>query len=138
MARVVSQAEVARQIRREGARHRLTPRMAYGHMTVAEETRERIAHPVVNVAIHSHVSIRNVTMDKPLGLVWRSKKHRHQWNTLKLVRERRARLQEQATKRYEDDRKARSSEIRRVATSVGHDEFWRAIYEVSHGRIDGR
>ncbi len=138
MARVVSPAEVARQIRREGARHRLTPRMAYGQMTVAEETRERIAGPVVHVAVRTEVSIRNVTMDKPLGLVWRSKKQRHQWNVLKLVRERRARLQEQARARYEDDRRARSNELRRVASSVGREEFWRAIYEVSHGRVDGR
>ena len=138
MARVVSPAEVARQIRREGARHRLMPQMAYGQMTVAEETRERVSGPVLHVAKKTCVSIRNVSMDKPLGLVWRSKKQRHQWNVLKLVRERRARLQEQAKVRYEDHRKARSNEIRRVAASVGHDEFWRAIYEVSHGRIDGR
>lgn len=138
MARVVSPAEVARQIRREGARHRLTPKMAYGQMTVAEETRERIVGPVLHVAVRTQVSIRNVSMDKPLGLIWRSKKQRHQWNVLKLVRERRARLQEQAAMRYEDIRKARSNEIRRVAASVGQDEFWRAIYEVSRGRIDGR
>lgn len=138
MARIVSPAEVARQIRREGARHRLTPKMAYGQMTVAEETRERVSGPVLHVAVRTHVSIRNVSMDKPLGLVWRSKKQRHQWNVLKLVRERRARLQEQAAMRYEDIRKARSNEIRRVAASVGQDEFWRAIYEVSRGRIDGR
>lgn len=112
--------------------------MAYGQMTVAEETRERIQGPVLHVAVKTQVSIRNVSMDKPLSLVWRSKKQRHQWNVLKLVRERRARLQEQAKSRYEDHRKARSNEIRRVAASVGHDEFWRAIYEVSHGRIDGR
>lgn len=138
MARVVSPAEVARQIRREGARHRLTPKMAYGQMTVAEETRERLAGPVLHVAVRTQVSIRNVSMDKPLGLVWRSKKQRHQWNVLKLVRERRTRMQEQAKVRYEDQRKTRSNEIRRVAASVGHDEFWRAIYEVSRGRIDGR
>jgi len=138
VARVVSPAEVARQIRREGARHRLTPRMAYGQMTVAEETRERIVGPVVHVAIRTHVSIRNVSMDKPLGLVWKSKKQRHQWNVLKLVRERRARMQEQMKARYQDDRRTRSNEIRRVASSVGHDEFWRALYEVSYGRIDGR
>lgn len=138
MARVVSPAEVARQIRREGARHRLTPQMAYGHMTVAEETRERIVGPVVHVAVRTHVSIRNVSMDKPLGLVWRSKKQRHQWNVLKLVRERRARLQEQTRVRYEEDRRARSNELRRVAASVGRDEFWRAVYEVSRGRIDRR
>ncbi len=138
MARVVSPAEVARQIRREGARHRLTPKMAYGQMTVAEETRERLAGPVVHVAVRTQVSIRNVSMDKPLGLVWRSKKKRHEWNVLKLVRERRARLQEREMARYEDVRRARSNEIRRVASSVGQDEFWRAIYEVSRGRIDGR
>ena len=138
MARVVSPAEVARQIRREGARHRLTPKMAYGHMTVAETTCERLAGPVVHVATRTQVPIRNVSMDKPLCLVWRSKKQRHQWNTLKLIRERRARLQEQATARYEEDRRIRSSEIRRVASSVGKEEFWRAIYEVSRGRIDGR
>lgn len=138
MARVVSPAEVARQIRREGARHRLTPRMAYGQMTVAEETRERITGPIAHVAVRTQVSIRNVSMDKPLGLIWRSKKQRHQWNVLKLVRERRARLQEQATARYEEDRRARSNELRRVVSDVGREEFWRAIYEVSHGRIDGR
>lgn len=138
MARVVSPAEVARQIRREGARHRLTPRMAYGNMTVAEETRERITGPVVHVAVRTHVSIRNVSLDKPLNLVWKSKKQRHQWNVLKLVRERRARMEQQAKMRYEQDRRARSNELRRVAASVGHDEFWRAIYEVSRGRIDRR
>lgn len=138
MARVVSPAEVARQIRREGARHRLTPRMAYGQMTVAEETRERIAGPIVHVAVREYVSIRNVSMDKPLGLIWRSKKQRHQWNVLKLVRERRNRIQEQARAQYEDNRRTRSNEIRRVAASVGQEEFWRAIYEVSRGRIDGR
>lgn len=112
--------------------------MAYGQMTVAEETRERIPGPVVHVAVRTHVSIRNVSMDKPLGLVWKSKKQRHEWNVLKLVRERRARLQEQARVRYEGDRRARSNELRRVLTDVGTEEFWRAVYEVSHGRIDRR
>jgi hypothetical protein len=84
------------------------------------------------------VSIRNVSMDSPLGLVWRSKKQRHEWNLLKIVRERRARLEEQARVRAEDSRRARSRELRRVVSDVGRDEFWRAVWEVSNGRIDAR
>jgi hypothetical protein len=138
MARVVSAAEIARQIRREGARHRLAPRMAYGQMTVAEETRERRNGPVVSVSVREFVSIRNVSMDSPLGLVAKSKKHRHQWNVLRLVRERRARLQDAAQQRYDLNRKHRSDEIRRVVRDVGSEGLLRAIWEVSRGRIDPR
>lgn len=112
--------------------------MAYGQMTVAEEERKVLPGRFVSVVVRDHVSIRNVSMDKPLGLVWRSKKQRHQWNTLRIVRERRARLAEQAQRRAEDNRRARSRELRRVVSDVGRDEFWRAVWEVSNGRIDPR
>jgi len=56
--------------------------MRYGQMTVAEEQRTLVDGPVVSVAVPEWVSIRNVSMDSPLGLVWRSKKQRHEWNLL--------------------------------------------------------
>jgi glycine/D-amino acid oxidase-like deaminating enzyme len=138
MPRIVSAAEQARQIKRDGARHRLAPQMRYGNMTVAEETRTLVHGRAFSVVVRAYESIRNVTQDKPLGFVHRGKKHRRMWNLLRIVRERRARQEAQAQARYEDNRRARSRELRRVVADVGRDEFWRALWEVNHGRFDPR
>lgn len=133
MSRVVSPAEIFRQIEREGSRWGLKPVYHLGRCMVAQ--RELIIEQgsVVAVARETWDAFRDVDQDHPLSNIWRSRKQRHQHNLAKLAMEADQRRKEVEDAAFADRRAYRARELTRAAKQVGFADFWTAVREVHHG-----
>jgi len=131
--RVVSLAEVERQIRREGARHGLYPLRQGDKVFVAQKALSRCEGRVVGGVIEELEPICSVNMAAPLGNVWRSKKRRHEYDMARLYTE--ARLRREAAKRREVEAafSDRAAELRRLERRFGKQDAAEAMMLALHG-----
>ena len=133
MARQVSQAEMFRQIKREGAKWKLFPKMHLGDCMVAEVEAQVVDHPLLCVLTKRLKPFRSVSMDSPLCLVWRSRKRRHQWRLARLAIEADDRRAEMAKKAHEDRQAYRRKNLERAQRQAGTQLFTEAAIEVMRG-----
>lgn len=133
MGRVVSPAEIKRQIEREGGRHGLRPVFHLGQCMVAQRELVLESGPVCGVVRETWDAFRSVDMDHPLSNIWRSRKQRHQHNIAKLAMDADKRRKEVEDAALAERRHFRGIELHKAARQVGVHDFWKAIYEVNSG-----
>lgn len=125
--RVVSLAEVERQIRREGARHGLYPLRQGDKVFVAQKSLSRCEGRVVGGIIEELEPICSVTMAAPLGNVWRSKKRRHEYDLARLYTQARLRREAAQKKAVDDAYNDRAAELRRLERRFGKQDMAEAF-----------
>lgn len=133
MTRVVSPAEVKRQIERDGARHGLRPVFKYGRTMVAQCEHVLATGAIVHAVREEWDGFRDVDMDHPLSNIWRSRKQRHQYNLAKLAMEADARRKQAEDAALEDRQQQRAKELLRAAKQVGFEDFWKGVLETHAG-----
>lgn len=132
--RDVSPAEVARQVRRDGARHGLRPVIRHGACHVAQREAFVTEGFPVAVAGERWEPFMDVDVDHPLSNIWRQRKQRHQHRMTPLLMERHAREQELRDIELADLRRQRRKELDHVVRQTGLDAFWQAVAEVHGGK----
>ena len=131
--RVVSPAEIARQVQREGRRYGLRPCMRGDKCHVAQRELMVCAGAVVNVLVEAWEPFRDVDMAHPLSNIWRSRKMRHQHNLAKVMAKARAKSKERDDAALADRQAQRTKELRHVVAQTGMQTFWEAVADV-HGK----
>lgn len=125
--RVVSLAEVERQVRREGAKHGLYPLLQDGKCFVAQKSRLRCEGAVVGAVVEELEPICSVNMKASLGNVWRSKKRRHEFNLAKLYTEARLRREAAQRRAVEEAYNDRMAELHRLERRFGRQDMGEAL-----------
>lgn len=137
--RDVSPAEVERQIQREGARHGLYPVMSEDRSSCLVGQRERflVDGPVTSVIVEKITPICNVTMQAPLGNVWKSRVTRLEWSRTKVYREAMARRKAAQQAAVEERQRDRMRELARLQRIYGRGDMLDAAkIAFSKRRID--
>lgn len=117
--RVVSPAEVERQIRQVGKRDGLFPLLQNGKCFVAQKERQWVFGAVVSVVTEELQPICSVNMNRPLGNVWRTRVHRHQFRATDFYRAARLRRERDARKVLLERRADRAAELERLRRRFG-------------------
>jgi len=131
--RVVSPAEIARQVQREGRRYGLRPCMRDGKCYVAQRELMVSTGAVVNVLVEAWEPFRSVDMAHPLSNIWRSRKMRHQHDLAKVMAKARAKSKERDDAALADRVAYRRKELDHVVAQTGMQTFWEAVADV-HGK----
>lgn len=131
--REVSPAETERQIRREGARHGLFPVHDAGRCYVGQRERHLVNCGEVDAVVERVVPICSVTMDKPLGNVWKSRVQRYEYEHAKVYRAANARREAAARAVAEDRYRQRVRELKRLERIWGKQEIVIAAAEALGG-----
>jgi hypothetical protein len=120
--REVSLAEVADQIRQEGAAYGLVP-VIQGAKCFVAQTQMQVSDDggVIGQIYEETVPICSVSMDAPLGNVWKSRKERYEFDLAAVYIE--ARLRREAAQRRAADERAdeRRRELERLGRRFGFD-----------------
>jgi hypothetical protein len=138
--RVVSLAEVERQIRREGARHGLFPLVQDGKCFVAEKSLSLNEGGVVGSVLSELNPICSVNMNAPLGNVWRSRKRRHEYNVARWYTEHRKAREAKEKARVDQEFNDRKAELHRLQRRFGRQDMSEALILAMRGmrlRRDG-
>ena len=125
--RVVSLAEVERQIRREGARHGLFPLIEDGKCFVAEKSLALNEGAVVGSVQTDLNAICSVNMNAPLGNVWRSRKRRHEFNVARWYTEHRLKREAAQKARVDELYNDRKAELHRLQRRFGRQDMGEAL-----------
>ena len=131
--RVVSPAEIARQVQREGRRYGLRPCMRDGTCYVAQRELVVSTSAVVNVLVEAWEPFRSVDMEHPLSNIWRSRKMRPQHDLAKVMSKARAKSKERDDAALADRVAYRRKELDHAVAQTGMQTFWEAVADV-HGK----
>ena len=131
--RVVSLAEVERQIRQCGARHGLFPLVQDGKCFVAEKSLSLNEGKVVGSVLEELNPICSVNMNAPLGNVWRSRKRRHEYNVARWYTEHRKAREAREKARVDALFNDRKAELHRLQRRFGRQDMGEALLLAMRG-----
>jgi hypothetical protein len=134
--RTINAADLCRQIRREGRRLGLVPKVEDGRVFVAEKVRRPAGRGIAHVVVEAE-AVASVSMDNPISNIGRLRRKRwEQRGRLARLRAAQAKRRAAADAAKAEVWQAYRGDLDKARRQLGADEFLRAMRETLRGGFD--